>query len=61
VSVVEPVELSEEDFLRFLAERVQEAFGMSLEEFVAALQEQRLDEESFEVSDLAALVSARTG
>ena len=61
MSTVEPVELSEEDFLRFLAERVHEAFGMSLEEFVAALEEGRLDEESFEVSDLAALVSARTG
>ncbi len=61
MSTVEPVELSEEDFLGFLAERVQEAFGMSLDEFVTALHEQRLDEESFEVSDLAALVSARTG
>ena len=61
MSAVEPVELSQDDFLQFLEERIQEAFGMSLEEFVAGLQDGSLDPESPRVAVLAVLVGARAG
>jgi hypothetical protein len=57
----EPLRLSQEEFEELLASRVRDAFGMSVEEFQAALNDGSLDAESFEVSDLALAVSARTG
>ena len=59
-SVAEPRELSREEFAELLEERVQASLNMSLADFVAALEEGRLDPESPRVADLAILVGART-
>lgn len=60
-SIAEPRELSREDFLALLDERVREALGMSLEDFVAQLKSGDLDPESPGVASLAILVDARAG
>jgi hypothetical protein len=57
-AIAEPRELSQEDFIALLEERVQASLGMSLEEFVAALREGELDPESPQVAGLALLVGA---
>jgi hypothetical protein len=55
----EPRELSRDEFAAFLEERVSSSLDMSLADFVAALEEGRLDPESPEVASLAILVGAR--
>jgi hypothetical protein len=57
-ALAEPRELSQEDFIAVLEERVQGSLGMSLAEFVAALHEGELDPESPRVAELALLVGA---
>jgi hypothetical protein len=59
-SVAEPRELSREEFIELLEERVQAALDMTLDQFIAALEEGRLDPEAPRVAGLAILVGART-
>jgi hypothetical protein len=57
--MAEPRELDNEDFRALLDERVRRAVGMSLQEFIEALQAGKLDPESPQVAGLAILVGAR--
>jgi hypothetical protein len=59
-ATVEPKELDRDDFLAFLEERVQEAFGMTLAEFTESLRRGELDPEKPQVASLAILVGARS-
>jgi hypothetical protein len=59
-SVAEPRELSREEFRALLEERVIAALGMTLDEFIEALDDGSLDPESPQVAGLAILVGART-
>lgn len=55
----EPRELDQDEFRQFLEDRVRASLGISLTEFIAALDEGRLDPESPRVAGLAILVGAR--
>jgi hypothetical protein len=55
----EPKELSREEFAVLLEERVQASLNMSVPEFIARLEDGRLDPESPRVANLAILVGAR--
>jgi hypothetical protein len=59
-AVVEPQELSGDEFRALLEERLRETLAMTLEEFAEGLAEGRLDPESPEVAGLAILVAPRT-
>jgi hypothetical protein len=61
MSVAEPRELSQQDFVALLEERVRASLGISLDEFVAQLRSGELDPESPGVASLAILVDARAG
>jgi len=61
MAVVEPRELTRDEFAAFLDERVSASLDMSLADFVAALEDGRLDPESPEIASLAILVGARAG
>jgi cytochrome P450 len=52
-------QLTDQEFRALLERRVRERFNMSLDEFVRAVEDGRLD--SPDVTDLAILVGARTG
>jgi hypothetical protein len=56
----EPKELSREEFAVLLEERVYESLNMSVSDFIARLEDGRLDPESPRVASLAILVGART-
>lgn len=56
----ESKELTPEEFRALLEERTRYYFGMSLDEFTAALDEGRLDDEPAAM-DLAILIGARSG
>jgi hypothetical protein len=60
-AVAEPRELSQEDFIALLEERVQACLGITLAEFVAQLNAGELDPEAPRVAELAILVGAPTG
>lgn len=51
-------ELSQEDFIAVLEERVQACLGITLEEFVEQLNRGTLDPESPRVAEIAILVGA---
>jgi hypothetical protein len=55
----EPKELSREEFAELLEERVQASLNMSTSEFIAGLEDGRLDPESPRVASLAIRVGAR--
>jgi hypothetical protein len=57
--LAEPRELSEDDFIALLEERVQAAFGMTLAQFVESLRKGNLDPEAPRVTELAMLAGAR--
>lgn len=57
--IAEPIELDREQFAAFLDERVRSLLDMTLDEFILALREGRLDPESPQVASLAILVDAR--
>jgi hypothetical protein len=58
-SAAEPRELSHEEFVELLEQRVRGSLNMTLAEFITALEEGRLDPESPRVAGLAILVGAR--
>jgi hypothetical protein len=57
-AVVDKTELTSEEFSELVEKRVQAAFGMSLDEFEAALEDGRLDPDEPHVAALAILVGA---
>lgn len=59
-SVAEPRELDRDDFRAFLDARIQATLGMTVGEFIVALESGKLDPESPRVASLAILVGART-
>jgi hypothetical protein len=58
-NVAEPRELSHQEFVELLEQRVQVSLNMTLTQFIAALEEGRLDPEFPRVAGLAILVGAR--
>jgi hypothetical protein len=50
--------LTREEFTALLESRVEDAFGMSLDEFEVALEEGRLDPDAPHVASLAILIGA---
>jgi len=56
IVVPEPIELTQEEFTRLVEERVRKRLGLSVEEFIRALRDGKLDPEAPEVADLALLV-----
>jgi hypothetical protein len=58
--IVEPEELSAEDFRRLLERRIRTRFGMSLDRFVDAVQAGELEDDPA-VTEFAMLVGARPG
>jgi hypothetical protein len=58
VGIAERTELTSEEFAALVEERVQAAFGMSIEEFERALEEGRLDPDAPHVASLAILIGA---
>lgn len=56
--VIETTELTSEEFAELVEARVLAAFGMSLDEFEAALEEGRLDPDAPHVASLAILIGA---
>jgi hypothetical protein len=59
MSIAEPRELDREEFWAFLDQRVQASLGITLEQFIAALESGELDPELPQVAGLAILVGAR--
>ncbi len=53
----EPQELGSEEFRRVVEDRIRRRFGMSIDEFAAALRDGKLPDTP-EVADLAILVGA---